>query len=39
VGVLGTLFGGIALANMGPKKVPAAPQIQASSSEEVDFIK
>lgn len=42
MGVLGALFGGIYAATSGPK-VPAAakatPPINASSSDEADFIK
>ncbi|KAF4589200.1 hypothetical protein GQ602_003089 [Ophiocordyceps camponoti-floridani] len=38
---LGTLFGGVWYATSGPKKtaVAATPPIQASSSDEADFIK
>jgi F-type H+-transporting ATPase subunit k len=42
MGVLGSLFGGIYYATSGPKKPAAAaniPPINASSSDEADFIK
>ncbi|OAA48422.1 hypothetical protein NOR_01672 [Metarhizium rileyi] len=41
MGILGTLFGGAYYAVSGPKKTAAAatPPINASSSDEADFIK
>lgn len=39
MGVLGSLFGGVYLASGGSSKTPAAPPINASSSDEADFIK
>ncbi len=40
MGVLGTLFGGsYAMLGGGSTKTPAAPAINASSSDEADFIK
>jgi len=39
MGVLGSLFGGVYLATGGSKAKPAAPPINASSSDEADFIK
>ncbi|KAK3190860.1 hypothetical protein K4F52_003177 [Lecanicillium sp. MT-2017a] len=41
IGWLATLFGGVAYATSGPKKSvsTAAPPINASSSDEADFIK
>lgn len=41
MGILGSLFGGVYYATSGPKKPAAAatPPINASSSDEADFIK
>ncbi|KAK3946853.1 hypothetical protein QBC32DRAFT_356343 [Pseudoneurospora amorphoporcata] len=39
MGVLGSLFGGVYLASGGSKSTPATPPINASSSDEADFIK
>lgn len=41
MGVLATMFGGTYLAMSGPSKKnqPASPPINASSSDEEDFIK
>ncbi|EGO58934.1 hypothetical protein NEUTE1DRAFT_99125 [Neurospora tetrasperma FGSC 2508] len=39
MGVLGSLFGGVYLASGGSSKTPATPPINASSSDEADFIK
>ncbi|KFG79760.1 hypothetical protein MANI_008759 [Metarhizium anisopliae] len=41
MGILGSLFGGVYYATSGPKKPTAAatPPINASSSDEADFIK
>ncbi|KAF4126495.1 F-type H+-transporting ATPase subunit k [Geosmithia morbida] len=42
MGVLGSLFGGVYFAASGPKKITSAnntPPINASSSDEADFIK
>ncbi|GAB0132416.1 hypothetical protein EsDP_00000854 [Epichloe bromicola] len=41
MGILGSLFGGVYYAVSGPKKTTAnaAPPINASSSDEADFIK
>jgi F-type H+-transporting ATPase subunit k len=38
-GILATFFGGVMLSTGGSKKIPAQPKIEASSTEEVDFIK
>ncbi|KAK4152342.1 hypothetical protein C8A00DRAFT_34985 [Chaetomidium leptoderma] len=40
IGVLGSLFGGsYVMFSGGSKKIPATPPINASSSDEADFIK
>ncbi|KAK2605807.1 hypothetical protein QQS21_003761 [Conoideocrella luteorostrata] len=40
IGILASLFGGVYYATTGPKKpVANAPPINASSSDEADFIK
>ncbi|EGS21809.1 uncharacterized protein CTHT_0036790 [Thermochaetoides thermophila DSM 1495] len=39
MGILGTLFGTAYAFSGGSKKTPATPPINASSSDEADFIK
>ncbi|KAK0636671.1 hypothetical protein B0T17DRAFT_483725 [Bombardia bombarda] len=39
IATLSTLFGGAYLSTGGSKATPAAPPINASSSDEADFIK
>ncbi|KAK4134551.1 hypothetical protein BT67DRAFT_380020 [Trichocladium antarcticum] len=39
MGVLGTIFGSAYLFTGGSKSIPAAPPINAASTDEADFIK